>query len=179
MEILAHALWAGTGTILARRHWSISPRTAALTVAMAVMPDIPHLIPVVGWSVFGDGSAASVLDYAIAVAGQLPAAPKDVDSWSHNLHCVVHSAVVAGAITSMSLFWKRGFWIPLAGWWSHIVIDVFTHSIDYFPSPVLYPFTREGFDGIAWNTPWFLLVNYGVLAATYLVLYSTRKRDFD
>lgn len=66
--IHAHAFWAGAATLLARRRWRISRRPAALTVDMAVMPDIPHLSPIhlstyppiVGWSVFGDGSMAAV-----------------------------------------------------------------------------------------------------------------------
>ena len=63
---------------------------------------------------------------------------------------------------------RRTLWIPLLGWWSHIVLDVFTHSADYYPSPVLYPFTQRGFDGIAWNTPWFLALNYAALLLTWL-----------
>lgn len=177
MDVVAHALWAGAGIILARRRWRISPRVAALTVAMAVMPDIPHLVPVVGWSVFGDGSAAVVQEYANAVAGQTPSAPASVDFWSHNLYCITHSAVVAGLVTSLIWFRRRMWMIPLLGWWSHIAIDVFTHSREYFATPILYPFTDEGFDGIAWNTPWFLFANYAVLSVTYLLLYWTRKRS--
>lgn len=161
--------------MLARRHWEISPRTAAVTVAMAVMPDIPHLLPILGWSVFGDGSAAALRDYAMAIVGQIPPAPRNVDSWSHNLHCITHSAVIAGLVTLLSWWWLRSLWLPLLGWWSHIVIDIFTHAVDYFPSPVLYPFTRDGFDGVAWNTPWFMAVNYGALAATYLWLWWLRR----
>lgn len=175
MDLFAHALWAGAGIVLARRHREISQRTAAITVAMAVMPDIPHLLPIIGWSIFGDGSMAALRDYAIASAGQPPAAPPDVDSWSHNLHCIPHSAVVAGLVTLLSWWWLGRLWLALLGWWSHIVIDVFTHAADYFPSPVLYPFTRAGFDGIAWNTPWFVAANYSLLATTYLCLWWLRK----
>ena len=42
--------------------------------------------------------------------------------------------------------------LVLAGWWLHIVIDVFTHSAEFYPAPVLYPITREGFDVI--QVPW-------------------------
>jgi membrane-bound metal-dependent hydrolase YbcI (DUF457 family) len=56
---------------------------------------------------------------------------------------------------------RRTLWIPLLGWWSHIVIDVFTHSADYYAVPVLYPFTERGFDGIAWITPWFMVQLHG------------------
>ncbi len=61
--------------------------------------------------------------------------------------------------------------------WSHIVIDVFTHSADYYEVPVRYPFTERGFDGIAWVTPWFMVLNYVALPAVgiWLVL-SHRNR---
>jgi hypothetical protein len=71
---------------------------------------------------------------------------------------------------------KAWLLIPLLGWWSHIVIDVFTHSADYYASPVLYPITQRGFDGIAWNTPWFMVLNYSVLAVLALLIVSTAKR---
>jgi hypothetical protein len=95
---------------------------------------------------------------------------------SHHLHCIAHSAVVAGAVTWLVWHLRRAMWIPLLGWWSHIVIDVFTHSADYYASPVLYPFTERGFDGIAWNTPWFMALNYLALGAIGLWLLHTRRR---
>jgi hypothetical protein len=51
MDVLAHALWVGLGVALARRHWAgaVPRRTAALTVAAAVAPDLPHLLPIAGW----------------------------------------------------------------------------------------------------------------------------------
>jgi hypothetical protein len=66
-------------------------------------------------------------------------------------------------------------WAPLLGWWSHIVIDIFTHSADFYAAPVLYPITQRGFDGIAWNTPWFMVLNYVALACTGLWLFKKIK----
>lgn len=175
MDILAHALWAGAGVMLARRRWSVSPRTAALTVALAVAPDAPHLLPILGWSVFGDGSSAAVAGYTYAIPGQEPALPSMVEFLSHHLHCITHSAIIAAVLTLLMWAWMRRLWIPLLGWWSHIVIDVFTHSVDFYPSPVLYPITREGFDGVAWNAPWFMALNYAALAVTYLWLSWARR----
>ena len=87
--------------------------------------------------------------------------------------CVVLFAPVTLALWA----WRRTLWLPLLGWWSHIVIDVFTHSADYYASPVLYPFTERGFDGIAWITPWFMALNYLALAmAGVALLVSARKR---
>jgi hypothetical protein len=94
---------------------------------------------------------------------------------SHHLHCVMHSALVAAAVTLLLWAVMRSLWLPLLGWWSHIVIDVFTHSADFYPSPVLYPITQRGFDGIAWNTPWFVVVNYAALAGVGVWLWMRRK----
>lgn len=181
MDILAHALWAGAGVMLARQQGRpiarpLTRRTAALTVALAAAPDIPHLLPIVGWSVLGGGDWTIVTGYANALPGQEPAVPAWVHGLSHNLHCFTHSAIVAGLVTLLVYARTGALWVPLLGWWSHIVIDVFTHSQDYYPSPVFWPITRAGFDGLAWNTPWFMGVNYAALAATYAWLLWRRRR---
>ena len=67
--------------------------------------------------------------------------------------------------------------MKLLGWWSHIVVDVFTHPADYYPAPVLYPITQRGFDGLSWNTPWFLVLNYVALDMACLWLLRTRKAN--
>ena len=176
MDILAHALWVGAGASLARRRWTVPTRTLIATVVLAALPDVFHLLPIAGWWIFGDGSVQALWAYAVAVPGQEPALPAMVELWSHHLHCVAHSAILAGAMTLV--FWaiRRSLWIPLLGWWSHIIIDVFTHSADYYPSPVLYPITERGFDGVAWNTPWFMVVNYTALAATVFWLWRAKSR---
>jgi hypothetical protein len=175
VDILAHSLWAGGGMALAHRHWPIAPRTMALTVALAALPDIAHMLPILGWWMFGGGPVAVVQAYAVAVPGQEPALPPLVGLWSFHLHCIMHSAIVAGVVTLALWAVLRSPWIPLLGWWSHIVIDVFTHSADFYPSPVLYPITQRGFDGLAWNTPWFLALNYAALCATGLWLLWDRR----
>ena len=98
-----------------------------------------------------------------------------VELWSHNLDCVAHSAIIAAAVTLFVLALRSSLWIPSLGWWSHIVIDVFKHSADYYPTPVLYSITERGFDGLAWNTPLFMLMNYAALCLTGLWLWFSRK----
>lgn len=175
MDIVAHTLWAGAGVALATRRWPIARRTAFMTMLLAALPDVFHLLPIIGWWLLGDGSFAIVRAYAIAVPGQEPSIPPLIALWSQHLHCVMHSALVAGAVTLLVWTIRRALWIPLLGWWSHIVIDVFTHSADYYPSPVLYPITQRGFDGLAWNTPWFLVLNYVVLCAVGWSLWRSRR----
>ena len=175
MDIFAHALWAGAGIAAARRRGFISTRTVAATVTLAALPDVVQLLPIVGWWILGDGSVAALRAYATALPGQEPALPVLVAQLSHHLHCIMHSAILAGAVTFLLWLARRSIWIPLLGWWSHIVIDVFTHSADFYPSPVLYPITERGFDGIAWNTPWFMVLNYIALGASMVWLLLTRR----
>lgn len=178
MDILAHALWTGVGITLARSRVTISPRTAALTVGLAAVPDLLHMLPIIGWWLAGDGSLATLQAYAVAVPGQEPTLPVLVKLWSHHLHCIPHSAVVAGIVTLLLWATLRSFWIPLLGWWSHIAIDLFTHSADYYPVQVLYPLSERSFNGLAWNTPWFLALNYLALglAALWLLRRKRAKR---
>lgn len=170
-------MWAGAGVAAARRRWPLAPRIIALTVALAALPDILHLLPILAWWAFGDGSMTTLQAYAIAVPDHKPALPPLVNLLSHHLHCIMHSAIVAGAATLLLWIMRRSLWIPLLGWWSHIVIDVFTHSAAYYPVPVLYPITERGFDRLAWNAPWFLLLNYAVLAAVGVWLLRTGRRQ--
>ncbi len=147
-----------------------------MTLLLAALPDVFHLLPIIGWWWWGDGSFAVVRAFAIAVPGQETWVPPLVELWSQHLHCVTHSALVAGAVTLFLWAIRGALWVPLLGWWSHIVIDVFTHSADYYPSPVLYPITLRGFDGLAWNTPWFLVLNYVALCAVGGWLWASRRK---
>lgn len=99
---------------------------------------------------------------------------------THHLHCVMHSAPVAALAALLEWAVRRTFWLPLPGWWPHIVIDVFTRSADYYAVPLLYPFTErglDGLDGIAWVTPWFMVLNCPALALAGTWLRLRRRRS--
>mgnify|MGYP001170067122 FL=1 len=170
MDILAHGLWAGLGVRWLARRQPVSTRLALASVGMSVLPDVAHLVPVAFWAAFGSGTAEQLLAYATASPGSEPPMPHWVMLGSHHLHCLLHSAIIAGAVTLALWRWRHRLWLLLAGWWLHIAIDVFTHSAEFYPVPVLYPITYQGFDGIAWNTPWFMVVNYAALLIGWLAL---------
>lgn len=174
MDIVAHSLWVGMGAVAAARRWPVSATQASAAVVLAALPDIAHLIPIALWVIVSDGTWPAIRSYAFATPGTEPWLPAGVQFWSHTLHCVLHSAIVAAVVTAVAWRWWRGALVPLVGWWAHIVIDVFTHSNEYYPSPVLYPITNRGFDGIAWTTPWFMVLNYAALAAVGLWLWRDR-----
>lgn len=177
MDIFAHALWASAGVAAAHRRWPMARGTVAATVVLAALPDVVHMLPMLAWSLLGDGNLPKLWAYAVALPSQEPAMPPIVALWAHHLHCTFHSAIVAGLVTLLAWAALRRVWLPLLGWWSHIVIDIFTHSADFYPVPVLYPITQRGFDGIAWNTPWFLVLNYVALVCVGLWLFKNSRVD--
>jgi hypothetical protein len=112
---LAHGLWAGLGVRwLARRHPVTRPQAVA-AVSLSVLPDVVHLAPLLAWAAFGGGSAQALLDYAIAQPGGEPAMPLWVEEAAHHLHCILHSALIAGAITLLLWPWRRRVALVLAG----------------------------------------------------------------
>ena len=178
MDIVAHGWWMGVGLGIAAwaGHTVPSRRTLGLTLGLALAPDLGHLLPVALGELQRAGGFGTVRDYALALPGGEPPMSATVEWFAHHLHCLLHSAVVAGVVTLALRAVLKRWWLPLLGWWSHIVIDVFTHSADFYPSPVLYPLTYRGFDGIAWNRPDFQWLNYTALvAATLWLLWRWRR----
>ena len=176
MDIVAHGLWMGVAVVAVRRRRTISRPDAIAAVGLAVLPDVAQLVPLVAYALSGEQGWSVLLDYATALPGFEPHLPPLLALLTHHLHCLFHSAVVAGGVSVALLLIGKSFWFPLLGWWSHIVIDVFTHSAEFYPVPVLYPFTQRGFDGLAWNTPGFQIANYTALALATVALWLTRPR---
>lgn len=175
MDILAHGLWVGVGAAWAYRHRRLDRRTTGLAVGLAVLPDVAQLMPLLYLALVSSDGWAVLLAYANALPGYEPPLSPGVAELTHHLHCVMHSAWVASGVTAVLWVWLGRFWLPLWGWWSHVVIDVFTHSADFYPSPVFYPLTYWGFDGVAWNTPWFMVVNYVSMALVALAVFWRRR----
>jgi hypothetical protein len=164
------------GVTWARRHYAISPQVGTAAVGCAVLPDVLQGVPILLWIVASGADPALIADFAVAGPGTRIALPAMVDAWSHHLHCILHSAPIALVVSLAISLLRPALWPLLAAWWSHIVIDVLTHSNAFYPVPVLYPFTMAGFDGIPWNTPWFVILNYTALAIAWLALGLSRPR---
>jgi hypothetical protein len=175
MDILAHGLWAGAAAVALAPGYRPKRSVWMGFVGLSVVPDLGHMLPVTGWAI-AELSSADWWQYAVASPGQEPPMPETVRLWAHHLHCVLHSALPASLVTALVWCLRGALWWPLLGWWLHIVIDVFTHSAAFFPSPVLYPLTSWGFDGVPWNHPAFMLANYAALALTWACLHRLYRR---
>jgi hypothetical protein len=178
MDMLSHALWADLGRRVVPENSTAQQSLLGWVLAGALIPDLAHAIPVVIWAVLGvtDGAWDVVAAYALASPGTEPAMPEWVVVTSQVLHCSFHSAVLAGLVSL--LLWRGGnmkWRYLLLGWWSHILIDTFTHSANFYPMRTFYPISEWSFDGMAWNSPVFVVTNYVLLGLAYVGVFLARR----
>lgn len=176
MDIVAHALWAGAGGRWLERRALVGRGTLWGIVALAVAPDVVPMAPVVVHALSGADAWGLVAAYAGATPATEPALPPAIAVWTHHLHCAWHSLVVVGAVTAAAWLALARVPLVLLGWWSHVLIDIPTHSADFYAARPLYPLSDAPFDGIAWNEPAMLAANYAALAVTYAWLLRRRGR---
>jgi hypothetical protein len=154
MDIFAHALW--TQAVFHEYTWRW------WAVLLGFLADA---------LVFGP-----VMVYGIITGVRGHAVPF-FQSWTQ-LYRVTHSLVIWLVVAALLFLVLRRFWWPLLGWLLHILVDIPTHSKAFFPTPFLWPLSSFTVDGINWSTPWFMVLNYGALAAVYLILYRKPLLNF-
>ena len=154
MDILSHALW----TNLVFKELLAGQRSIA--VVFGIMPDIISF------------SNIMIKNFLIKTMyyrdPPLSAFPRFV----FKLYDLTHSLVIWLGIFFIFYFLDL-YWLAIAfcGWGLHILLDVFTHTTKFFPTPILWPFSRFHFSGINWSNKWFMMFNYAVLVFLYLVFY--------
>jgi hypothetical protein len=162
LDILAHGLWPGIEALSRRR--VIAARSKIAVVALAVLPDIVHIVPPAVAAISGAMPWSTVWTYAAAAPGTEPAMPALVALLSHHLHCIMHSVVVLGAATLVTSLLAPSVSLALLGWWLH-----------YYVVPIFYPLTYWGLNGIAWNQPWFMVVNYASVVVALIFITKSRR----
>ena len=178
MDILAHGLWAGSAgkaVNLKKKEplklkwmvvWGIFPDFFAFAPAFIYMfasfifPSIPkiehpgptHMEPATGNSLI-------------------------ISQLTHNLYNISHSLFIFIIVFGIVwLIFRRPIWV-MGGWILHILMDIPSHSYDFYPTPFLWPFSDFKINGFHWGTPWFMITNYSLIVIAYLILYFIRKRD--
>lgn len=103
--------------------------------------------------------------------------PTTIPTYVHRLYDVTHSLVVFIAVFGVVWFFRRKPLWELLGWGLHIVVDIGTHSLRFFPTPFLWPISDYSFDGWPWSSPEIFIPNVIILIAIYgSWWYSTKKK---
>jgi membrane-bound metal-dependent hydrolase YbcI (DUF457 family) len=85
-----------------------------------------------------------------------------------SLYNIGHSIIIFFIVFFLVwLIFRKPKWI-LGAWFIHILLDIPSHSYQFYPTPFLWPISNWKLDGIVWSNKWFMLVNYSLL----LILYS-------
>lgn len=177
MDVLSHWLW-GQGLARGRVSWKIAG-------PMGILPDLVAFIP---------ASIASSMDGMERVKVDESTVTADVHPLAWEIYQISHSAVYATLACLLTYLWIKNkglprflekhvsadnagnmalmIWLP---WFAHIITDIPTHTINFFPTPFLNPISDWMFDGVRWSVPWVWFTNVGLIAILWTVIL-TRER---
>ena len=165
MDIFAHVLWTAAAATVVRRKLAqpIHPGWAAF---WGVFPDlvsftVPAVLRVWWWLT---GASRSLL----------PDGRGPHFDWVWGVYNFSHSAVIFAVFFGAVWLLVRHPVLEMLGWALHISIDMFTHR-GWFATHFLWPASSFHFDGIPWETGWFLALNYATLTLVYLLLWRGRS----
>ncbi|MFY9462265.1 MAG: hypothetical protein WAP51_03640 [Candidatus Sungiibacteriota bacterium] len=176
MDIVSHGLWAGAAykAINLKREKALNVWLAA---AWGVFPDLfAFTVPFLWlfWHLFLGDFNLSDLPRPHEVE---PVKPDTLPIFqlASMLYNFSHSVIVFLLVFGvMYIILRRPVW-EMGGWLLHIIMDIPTHTYQFFPTPFLWPISGREFSGFSWATPWFLILNYSTLLIAYILL---RKRPF-
>lgn len=154
MDILSHGLW----TNLVFKELPIEHR--AWAISFGILPDL------ISFSFLAvKDSIKKTMHYKEQPLNIFP-------SYIFKLYNYTHSLVLwVGSFFILKIFGFDFAAVLFCGWGFHILLDIFTHTSNFFPTPILWPFSSFHFSGINWANRWFMIFNYSVLAFLYLVFY--------
>jgi len=166
MDILAHTLWTNASArgVNSLREKKGKPKVLHVgwTAFWGVAPDFfaftaPFLIGL--WRVVAEGLPFGSIRGGMQVGGF------DLAAY---LYQYSHSLVVFAAV--FLVVWvisRRPRW-ELLGWALHILIDIPSHAIEFYPTPFLFPISDYRFPyGVSWANTWFMIINYSTLAIVW------------
>ncbi|KND48127.1 MAG: hypothetical protein AB201_00835 [Parcubacteria bacterium C7867-006] len=171
MDIFAHGLWAGAAYKGANKKRE-KPLKLWQAAFWGVFPDLfAFTIPFIwlfGNLLFGGMSLADI-PRPDAVE-PMPQNALPIFNLASMLYSFSHSAIIFLIVFGITfLIFRRPIW-ELGGWFIHILLDIPTHSYQFYPTPFLWPLSGWKFDGFSWGTPWFLILNYSAIIIVYLFL---------
>ena len=166
MDIFSHWLWSMALT-RGKVSWKVSG-------PMGVLPDLLAFIPATIYRMMNGNARVSVDDNT--VTSDMPFA-WEIYQWTHSF------AIVGFLYCCGYYFFKsKGHenpkymaWMFVLPWFFHILLDIPGHTIDFFPTPFLHPFSDLMFDGIRWSTWWFFFPQVIVLASIWWYILKNEK----
>lgn len=155
MDYFAHGLWS-----YIIFHSNKRPIRA---VIFGLLPDT------LSWFIFAF--------YAITT-GQFGFGPPNIDkipSWVFVLYGISHSLIICILVILCIFIIFKKVPVYIYAWPIAIIMDVFTHTRRYLPTPFLFPLSEWKFPGIRWSNVFFITVNY--ISILSILLYFRLKKS--
>lgn len=176
MDVLAHTLWtnagARAGNKLAQKKggkFHINPSWAAF---WGVFPDFFAFTIVFVISfyqlIFGGATVSSLRGHMLSGGGF------DISAY---LYQFSHSLVIWAGVFLATWFFSKRPRYELLGWALHILIDIPSHAIGFYPTPFLFPVSQYRFPyGVPWSNTWYMIINYSALAFVWIRIALRKVR---
>tara|TARA_Y100000746_G_scaffold222733_1_gene223475 strand:- start:10081 stop:10557 length:477 start_codon:yes stop_codon:yes gene_type:complete len=158
MDTLSHALW-GKGLFGYRKYRYYSFLFGAL-------PDLFS---------FGIYFIYSIFFTSSPIMGR--PTRSEIPEWVYSLYDISHSLVIASLFIFIAYKINKEFAFPMLAWPAHIILDFFTHSIEFFPTPILWPISDFKFDGIPWSNPIVFFANVLVIFLLFIYRWKRAKKN--
>jgi membrane-bound metal-dependent hydrolase YbcI (DUF457 family) len=166
MDVISHWLW---GVVLTRgkMSWKVSG-------PMGVLPDLVAFIPSTIYGLIYSIKPVQIDDNT--VTSDLPIA-WSIYQWSHSFTIVVILFLVAWYILKAKNHENPKYmaWVFVIPWFFHILLDIPGHTISFFPTPFLYPFSDFMIDGARWSEWWFFWPQAIILGAVWWHILKKEK----
>lgn len=162
MDIVSHGLWGGVA--FGRK----SKRNFAVAFFVGMMPDLFS---------FGVHFITNFLGITPRMDhfGGRPD-PALIPDFIYRLYDISHSLIVFAIVFGAVWFFrKKPQWL-LGPWLLHILIDIPTHSADFFPTPLFWPVSDFKVNGINWGDPVIFFPNLALLLVAYAVWYFKSRK---
>lgn len=180
MDILSHGLWAGAA-YKALNKKAKKPFNVWLAGFWGIFPDLFAFTLGFAW-LFGNLFFGG-MDFADLPRPEeiepVPQVTPPIFRLTSLLYSISHSAIIFLVIFGIVfLIFRRPIW-ELGGWFIHILLDIPTHSYQFYPTPFLWPLSGWTFNGFSWGTLWFLIPNYAAIIIIYLLLRKRKSANTD
>lgn len=163
MDTFSHGLWGGLA--FGRKN----KKAFGLAFAFGVLPDLLS---------FGIYFVAVFLKLNPAPSWQMePPQDSFIPQYVHTLYDITHSVIIFALIFILLwLIFRRPIYEFLA-WGFHILLDIPTHSYEFFPTPFLWPISSFEVNGIPWSHAIIMIPNFVLLAIflSWFVISKMRK----
>lgn len=154
MDTPGHGLWSAL-----LFWWTGHPILAAI---MGMIPDLIGFMPITVYGFFQkDTREKGFLEAYDSFAPW-------IKKYTEIMYNPTHSLIVAIVICAAVLILFPGAWWILA-YPLHILIDIPTHTRQFYPTPFLWPISSYTVDGISWARPTFMIPHYSLLIMGWIL----------